>query len=104
MGVLNQSDLFELKICLENVKRLEAQIKTVDAKIAGLVNKEDVERHFILNDSAVDHIPSSLHLLRWNRKIHYTNGSRLMVYTESGCRYGEPLVSLRDVPFLAKTL
>lgn len=33
MGTLNQTDLFELKICLDNIKLLEEQIKQIDEKI-----------------------------------------------------------------------
>lgn len=33
MGALNQTDLFELKICLDNIKLLEDQVKQIDEKV-----------------------------------------------------------------------
>jgi len=44
LGVLNETDIIQLKICLENINRLEEQIKELNAKIATMVNKKDVER------------------------------------------------------------
>jgi len=44
LGVLNETDIIELKICLDNINRLEEQIRQLNAKIATLVNKKDVER------------------------------------------------------------
>jgi len=44
LGVLNETDIIQLKICLENINRLEEQIRQLNAKIATLVNKKDVER------------------------------------------------------------
>jgi transposase len=44
LGVLNETDIIQLKICLENINRLEEQIRQLNAKIATMVNKKDVER------------------------------------------------------------
>ncbi|MEM3442751.1 MAG: IS110 family transposase [Candidatus Bathyarchaeia archaeon] len=44
LGALGEADIIELKICLENINRLEEQIRQLNAKIATLVNKKDVER------------------------------------------------------------
>lgn len=44
LGVLSETDIIELKICLENINRLEEQIRQLNAKIATLVNEKDVER------------------------------------------------------------
>jgi len=41
---LGEADIIELKICLENINRLEEQIRQLNAKIAAQVNKKDVER------------------------------------------------------------
>ena len=41
LGVLNETDIIRLKICLENINRLEEQIRQLNAKIATLVNKKD---------------------------------------------------------------
>jgi len=44
LGSLREADIIELKICLDNINRLEEQIRQLNAKIATLVNKKDVER------------------------------------------------------------
>jgi len=44
LGTLREADIIELKICLDNINRLEEQIRQLNAKIATLVNKKDVER------------------------------------------------------------
>jgi transposase len=44
LGALGEADMIELKICLDNINRLEEQIRQLNAKIATLVNKNDVER------------------------------------------------------------
>jgi len=44
IGSLREADIIELKICLDNINRLEEQIRQLNAKIATLVNKKDVER------------------------------------------------------------
>jgi transposase len=44
LGALREADIIGLKICLENINRLEEQIKQLNGKIAALVNKKDVER------------------------------------------------------------
>lgn len=44
LGVLNETDIIQLKICLEDINRLGEQIRQLNAKIATLVNKKDVER------------------------------------------------------------
>jgi len=44
MGTLSQIDVFELKICLENFRSLDLQIKQVDEKIASRVNQALVEK------------------------------------------------------------
>ncbi|MEM3551133.1 MAG: IS110 family transposase [Candidatus Bathyarchaeia archaeon] len=44
LGALGEADIIELKMCLENINRLEEQIRQLNAKIASLVNKKDVER------------------------------------------------------------
>jgi len=44
LGALGEADIIELKICLENINRLEEQIRQLNAKIAAQVNKKDVER------------------------------------------------------------
>jgi len=44
LGVLNETDIIQLKICLENINRLEEQIRQLNAKIATMINKKDVER------------------------------------------------------------
>jgi transposase len=44
LGALGEADIIELKICLDNVNRLEEQIRQLNAKISMLVNKKDVER------------------------------------------------------------
>jgi predicted SpoU family rRNA methylase len=44
LGALGEADIIELKICLENINRLEEQIRQLNAKIATLVNMKDVER------------------------------------------------------------
>jgi len=44
LGVLNETAIIQLKICRENINRLEEQIRQLNAKIATLVNKKDVER------------------------------------------------------------
>ncbi len=44
LGVLKEAEIIELKMCLENINRLEEQIRQLNAKIATLVNKKDVER------------------------------------------------------------
>jgi len=44
LGVLGEADIIELKMCLENVNRLEEQIRQLNSKIANLVNEKDVER------------------------------------------------------------
>jgi transposase len=44
IGTLSQTDIFELKICLDNIKLLEEQIKQVDEKIASKVDKDLVDK------------------------------------------------------------
>src|ERR1700730_9706766 len=44
MGTLNQMDIFELKICLENIRSLDKQIKQIDEKIASRVDQGLVEK------------------------------------------------------------
>ena len=44
LGALGETDIIELKICLDNINRLEEQIRQLNAKIAMLVNKKDVDR------------------------------------------------------------
>jgi transposase len=44
LGTLREADIIELKICLDNINRLEEQIRQLNTKIATLVNKKDVER------------------------------------------------------------
>jgi hypothetical protein len=44
MGTLSQMDVFELKICLENIKNLGQQIEEVDGKIASRVDHALVEK------------------------------------------------------------
>ena len=44
LGALGEADIIELKICLDNINRLEEQIRQLNAKIAMLVNKKDVDR------------------------------------------------------------
>jgi transposase len=44
MGTLNQMDIFELKICLDNIKSLDQQIRQVDEKIASRVDQALVEK------------------------------------------------------------
>jgi transposase len=44
LGTLGEADIIELKICLENINSLEEQIRQLNAKIATLVDKNDVER------------------------------------------------------------
>jgi len=41
---LGEAEIVELKICLENINRLEEQIRQLNAKIATLAEKNDVER------------------------------------------------------------
>jgi transposase len=38
MGTLNQTDLFELKICVDNIKMLEDQIKQIDDKLLSKID------------------------------------------------------------------
>ena len=40
LGALNETDIIQLKICLENINRLEEQIRQLNAKIAAMVNKK----------------------------------------------------------------
>jgi transposase len=44
MGKLNQTDLFELKICLDNIKLLEDQIKQIDEKILSKIDPALLEK------------------------------------------------------------
>jgi transposase len=44
LGTLREADIIELKICLDNINRLEEQIRQLNAKIATMVDKKDVER------------------------------------------------------------
>jgi transposase len=44
LGALNETDIIQLKICLDNINRLEEQIRQLNAKIATMVNKNDVKR------------------------------------------------------------
>jgi len=44
IGTLSRTDIFELKICLDNIKLLEEQIKQVDEKIASKVDKDLVDK------------------------------------------------------------
>jgi transposase len=44
MGTLGQTDVFELKICLENIKTLEEQVKQVDERIEARVDHVLVEK------------------------------------------------------------
>lgn len=44
IGTLNQTDLFELKICLDNVKLLEDQIKQIDEKVLSKVDPVLMEK------------------------------------------------------------
>ncbi len=44
MGTLSQIDVFELKICLDNIRSLDHQIKQVDEKIASRVDQTLVEK------------------------------------------------------------
>ena len=44
MGTLSQIDIFELKICLDNIKMFNQQIRQVDEKIASKVDKALVEK------------------------------------------------------------
>jgi transposase len=44
MGTLSQTDVFELKICLENIRTLEEQIRQVDERIAVRVDPALVEK------------------------------------------------------------
>lgn len=44
MGTLNQTDLFELKICLDNIKLLEDQIKQIDEKVLSKIDPVLLEK------------------------------------------------------------
>jgi transposase len=44
MGTLSQIDIFELKICLDDIRSLDHQIKQVDEKIASRVDQALVEK------------------------------------------------------------
>jgi transposase len=44
LGVLGEADIIELKMCLDNVNRLEEQIRQLNSKIAELINEKDVKR------------------------------------------------------------
>jgi transposase len=44
LGVLGEADIIELKMCLENVNRLEEQIRQLNSKIAETINEKDVKR------------------------------------------------------------
>jgi transposase len=44
MGVLRESDIVELKICLENVRLLKEQVNELDSRIALLVDEKDMRR------------------------------------------------------------
>ncbi len=44
MGTLSQTDVFELKICLENIGTLEEQVRQVDERIAARVDPALVEK------------------------------------------------------------
>jgi len=44
LGVLGEADIIELKMYLDNVNRLEEQIRQINSKIAELINEKDVKR------------------------------------------------------------
>ena len=44
LGTLGEADIIELKMCLDNINRLEEQIRQLNAKVSTLVNKKDVDR------------------------------------------------------------
>jgi len=43
-GVLGKADMIELKMCLDNVNRLEEQVRQLNSEIAELINEIDVKR------------------------------------------------------------
>jgi transposase len=44
MGILSQTDIFELKIILENIKLLQTQVQQVDERISTLVDRDLVDK------------------------------------------------------------
>ncbi len=44
MGALNQTDLFELKICLDNIKLLQDQTKQIDEKVESKIDPVLMEK------------------------------------------------------------
>lgn len=43
-SILGEADIMELKMHLENVNRLDEQIRQLNSKITQLINEKDVER------------------------------------------------------------